>query len=132
MVELHRQRNCIQHNGEKHRVFAQRRRGESPEFVLERILGNVELYRFSVERKFDTVALIFVQRTVLEVRLALRLEGDNDKTDEDVDHEEGEDDDVDKVEHKDDGSVVLFWTDVRGIRVDGDVQDPAMGNIWKT
>jgi len=115
VVELHRQRNGIQYNGEENGVFAQGRRGESPELVLKGVLGDVELDRLGVERELDAVPLVFVQRTVFEVCLAFRLEGDNDEADEDVDHEEGEDDDVDEVEHEDDRSVVLFWTDVRGI-----------------
>ena len=36
---------------------------------------------------------------MFEGRLALGLEGDNNKANKDVDHEEGYDDDVDKVEN---------------------------------
>ena len=41
--------------------------------------------------------LIFIQFAVFEGGLPLGLEGDDDETDEDVDHEEGDDDDVDEV-----------------------------------
>lgn len=42
--------------------------------------------------------LIFVQFAVPIFLFAFLLEGDNDKADEDIDHEEGNDDDVDDVE----------------------------------
>ena len=47
---------------------------------------------------------------MFEGGLALRLEGDNDKADKDVDHEEGDDDDVDEVEDGNNGpSVHIKW-----------------------
>jgi hypothetical protein len=61
----------------------------------------------------------------LEGGLPLALEGDNDETDKDVDHEEGDDDEIDEVEEEDPGAVVLLGPDVRLVGVDGDVQDPS-------
>lgn len=43
--------------------------------------------------------LVFIQFTVLVLLLALGTEGDDDKTHEDVHHEERNDDDVDNEEH---------------------------------
>ena len=67
--------------------------------------------------------LIFVKLTVLEGGLALRLEGHDDEADEDVHHEEGDDDDVDEVEKRDIGTIVVNWTMVDFVGVDGHVQD---------
>ena len=53
------------------------------------------------------------------------MEGHNHETDKDIDHEEGNNDEIDKVEKEDMRSVVLFGTIVRGVRVDGDVENPA-------
>lgn len=52
-------------------------------------------------------------KTTVGVRsLALPLECDNHKTDEDIDHEEGENDDVDHVEEEDVFSVVVNGTHI--------------------
>ena len=67
--------------------------------------------------------LILVELAVLVGGLSLVLEGDDDETDEDVDHEEGEDDDVDDVEDGHVRTVVVHGTHVLGVRVDGHVQD---------
>jgi len=57
----------------------------------------------------------------LEGGLSLALEGDNDETHEDVDHEEGDDDQVDEVEEEHAGPVVLLGPDVRLVGVNGHV-----------
>ena len=98
VVDAHGEGDCVEDDGEEHRVLAQRRRREGPELVLDRVLGDVELDGAGVQREFYTVSLILIQRTVLEICFTLRLEGHDNKTDEDVDHEECEDDDVDEVE----------------------------------
>ena len=59
----------------------------------------------------------------MEGGFTLALEGDNNETNEDVDHEEGDDDQVDKVEKENIRTVVLLGTDVRFVGVDGDIQD---------
>ena len=51
------------------------------------------------------------------------LEGNDDKTDENIDHEEGNDNQVDKVEEEDALPVVLLRAHVRLVRVNGNVQD---------
>ena len=65
--------------------------------------------------------LIFVKLTVLEGCFALGLEGHDDEADEDVHHEEGDDDDVDEVEKRDIGTIVVNWTMVDFVGVDGHV-----------
>ena len=67
--------------------------------------------------------LIFVKLAVFVCRLSLVLEGDDDETYEDVDHEEGDDDDVDEVEKRDIGTIVVNWTMVDFVGVDGHVED---------
>ena len=67
--------------------------------------------------------LIFVQLAVLVCGLSLVLEGDNNETHEDVDHEEGNDDDVDEVEHGHDGAVVVQRAPVLLIRIDRHIQN---------
>ena len=66
--------------------------------------------------------LVLVQLTVLVFLLSLLLECDNDETDEDVHHEEGNDDDVDDKEDGDDHAVVVDGTDVLSVRVYGSIQ----------
>ena len=51
------------------------------------------------------------------------MEGDDDETYEDVDHEEGDDDDVDEVEDGHQGAVVVDRTDILCVRVNRHVQD---------
>ena len=60
---------------------------------------------------------------MLEGCFALRLEGHDDEADEDVHHEEGDDDDVDEVEKRDIGTIVVNWTMVDFVGVDGHVED---------
>ena len=61
----------------------------------------------------------------MECRLALTLECDDNKTNKDVDHEEGDYDQVDKIKEEDVWTVILFGTDVRLIGVYGDVENSA-------
>ena len=46
------------------------------------------------------IYLVLINLSVLELRLALLLEGDDDQGHEDVDEEEGEDDEEDNVEYR--------------------------------
>lgn len=62
----------------------------------------------------------------MECGLSLGLEGDDNETNEDVDHEEGDDDQVDKVEEEDVWTVVLLGANVCFVGVDGDIQDSKM------
>jgi hypothetical protein len=64
--------------------------------------------------------------------LSLVLEGNDDETDEDVHHEEGDDDDVDKVEDGDDRAVVLDRSDVLRVRVDRHVKNAEIGKTLET
>ena len=67
--------------------------------------------------------LILVQFAVLVGGLSLVLEGDDNETDEDVHHEEGDDDDVDEIEDGHDGPKAVDRTHVLSVGVDGDVQN---------
>ena len=69
------------------------------------------------------IYLIFVQLAVFVRRLSLVLEGDNDETDKDVDHEKGDDDDVNEIEDRHQGTVVVDGANVLCIGVDRHVQD---------
>ena len=62
--------------------------------------------------------LIFVKLAVLVGGLSLGLEGHDDKTDEDVDHEEGDDNDVDEIKHSNDGPEVMDGSNVLSIGID--------------
>ena len=55
------------------------------------------------------IHLIFIKLAILVCRLSFVLEGDDNETDEDVDHEEGDDNDVDEVKDGHDGAVVVQW-----------------------
>ena len=60
----------------------------------------------------------------MEGGFTLALEGDNNETNEDVDHEECEDDDVDKVEEEHVRPIVLYRSTVSCVGVNGDVENP--------
>ena len=59
------------------------------------------------------------------------MESNDDKTNKDIDHEEGDDDDVNKVEDGDIGPVVMQRSDILSIRVDGNVEDSETFSILK-
>ncbi len=56
------------------------------------------------------------------------MESNDDETDEDVDHEEGNYDDVDEIVDGDERTVVVDRASVRRVRVDGHVQQPDTAN----
>ena len=60
---------------------------------------------------------------MLECGFSFGLEGNDDETHEDVDHEERYDDDVDKVENGNIWTVVMLGTNIRCIGVNGDVEN---------
>ena len=66
--------------------------------------------------------LIFVKLAVFVSRLSLLLEGNDDKTDEDIDHKEGNNDDIDEIKDSHNGSVVVDGSHVFSIGVNRDVQ----------
>ena len=70
--------------------------------------------------------LILIELTVLESWLSFWLKSDDDKTNKDVDHEEGNDDDVDEVEYGHIWTVVVLGTNVWSIGVNGNIQDSAI------
>ena len=80
------------------------------QYKCHRVREHVKLSRleFIVETSVegDAMNLILVQLAVLVFLLAFLLERDDDKTHEDVDHEEGDDDDVDEVENGDNWTMV--------------------------
>ena len=66
--------------------------------------------------------LILIELTIFVLLLTLVLKCDDNETDEDVHHEEGDHDDVDDIEDRDDGPVVDGRSQILGARIDGDVQ----------
>lgn len=63
--------------------------------------------------------LILIQVTIFEFFFVIiTLKGDNDKTNEDVHHEEGDDDDVDHEVESHMNSIVSDWSMVDSCRVD--------------
>ena len=68
--------------------------------------------------KLKKVYLIFVQLAIFVLLLSLGLESNDDKTNEDVDHEEGDDDNVDEVIDGDEWTVVVYRAGVRSMGVD--------------
>ena len=68
--------------------------------------------------------LIFVQFAVLVLLFSFILKGDDNETDKDVDHEEGNDNNVDEVETGDQGSVVVHRTFVLRVRINRHIQQP--------
>jgi hypothetical protein len=107
MPYLHGQSNCVEYNCHEYGVFKAGRGHEPPDLVLKLILGYVLLDGPCLERELDTLALILVQVAVLELLLALVLKCDNHKTDEDVDHEEGDHDNVGDEEDGDGAAIVV-------------------------
>lgn len=93
--------------------------------ILDDIAWNVQPYWLGVEVVLDAVPLVFVQLAVCVGRVTLALEGDDDETYKDVDHEEGDDDDVDNVEDGHFGTIVQHWTVTLFVRVNAGVQDAA-------
>ena len=63
--------------------------------------------------------MIFVEFTVFELSLSLFSKCDDDKTHEDVHHEEGNDDDVDDEKDGNLHTVVVNGTEVLPVGVDG-------------
>ena len=61
--------------------------------------------------------LIFVKLTIFVRRLAFVLKGNNNETNEYIDHKEGNDDDINKIEAGYDLSVIMNWSMVFFIRV---------------
>ena len=72
----------------------------------------------NVKTRYKFTCLILVQLAVLVLLFALLLECDDDKTDENVDHEERDDDDVNEVEDGDRLSVVVYRAQTLAVRVD--------------
>jgi hypothetical protein len=66
--------------------------------------------------------LILFQFAVLIFLLALRLERENDEANKNVDHEEGDDDEVGDVVDGHDLLIVVDWSLILNVRVDGIVQ----------
>ena len=59
----------------------------------------------------------------MECRFTFRLESHNNETNKNVNHEECNDDKVDKIEKENIWTVVLLWTNVSLVGVNGDVQN---------
>jgi hypothetical protein len=62
--------------------------------------------------------LIFVKLTIFIRRLSFTLKGNNDETDEYIDHKEGNNDDINKIEASHDLSIIMNGAMIFHIRVD--------------
>lgn len=71
------------------------------------MLGNVPANWFRFQRKFDTVPLIFVQFAIFVLLFAFVLKGDDNETDENVNHEERNDNYVNDVVGGDHRSKIM-------------------------
>ena len=67
--------------------------------------------------------LIFVKLAVFVSGLSLLLKGNDDKTDEDIDHEEGNDNDVNEIKDSNNGTEVVDGSNVFSIGIDRNVKD---------
>ena len=71
-----------------------------------------------MNNEYNIAHLIFVKLTIFISRLPFILKGNNNETDEYIDHEEGNDDDINKVEAGHNLSVIMNRTMIFLIRVD--------------
>ena len=78
--------------------------------------------RQTIRYKYKCAYLIFIQLTVLVFLFSLVLEGNDDKTYEDVHHEESNDDDEDEVEDGDKGPGVVYTSFTLLVRVNRNIQ----------
>ena len=99
-MDLHRKRHCIQYNRKEYGVGKRGRIDKPPDLVLDDILGYVALDGPGFQSELNTLTLVLVQITVLEFILTLILEGNNNETDENIDHKESN---HDNKGHKEDG-----------------------------
>ena len=60
--------------------------------------------------KWNITYLVFIQFAIFKLLLALGLEGNNDETDKDVHHEEGDDNNVNDIVDGDPRAIVDYWT----------------------
>lgn len=77
------------------------------------------LFNFQTATRFY---LILIKATVLVLLFTLILEGHNNKTYEDIDHEEGNDDDIDDIVNCHHRPVVMYWSHILCVGVYGDIQ----------
>lgn len=123
-MELHSERDGVNHDEYEDGVLEGLRRNEPPYLVLYPVLGNVAPDRLSLQCKLYTVTLVLVQLAILVLLLALVLECDDDEAYEDVNHKEGNDDDIDNVIGGHDRTEVVYWSVVLGVRIYRNIQQP--------
>ncbi len=91
-----------------------------------KLVGNLNVKCKTLKHKYSlnriSSNLIFVQLTVLELCLSLFTKSDDDKTHENVHHEEGDDDDVDNEEYRDLNTVVVNGSTILCIGINGFVE----------
>lgn len=69
--------------------------------------------------------LILIQLAIAVFLLSFVLEGNDNETDEDVDHKEGDNNDVDEVENGNHRSIVVQGAHILRVRIDRDVEQSA-------
>ena len=120
-VELHAQSKRVGDNQRENDVLEWLRCDHPPDLVLESRFRDVTTEGFSFQSKFDTISLlkneiqenknydfdciitikkylIFIQFAVFVLLFSFILKGDDNETDKDIDHEEGNNNDVNKIE----------------------------------
>jgi len=117
-MELHRERDCVQYDREEYRVLEPGAVDKPPDLILDDILGYIPLHRPRLQRELNTLSLVLVEIAVLELVLTLVLKCDNDETDENVDHEEGDHDNIADEEDGHGSPVVVDRAFVLSRRVD--------------
>ena len=62
--------------------------------------------------------LIFIKLAIFVRRFSFLLEGNDDKTNKDIDHKEGYDDNINEIENSHNGSIIVNWSNILSIGID--------------
>ena len=62
--------------------------------------------------------LIFIKLAIFVRRFSLLLEGNDNKTNKDIDHKEGNDDDINEIENSHNGSIIVDRSNILSIGID--------------
>ena len=62
--------------------------------------------------------LIFIKLAIFVRRFSFLLEGNDDKTNKDIDHKEGNDDDINEIENSHNGSIIVDRSNILSIGID--------------
>ena len=62
--------------------------------------------------------LIFIKLAIFVRRFSLLLEGNDNKTNKDIDHKEGNDDNINEIENSHNGSIIVDRSNILSIGID--------------